>query len=72
MPNDCSIVLSAEPGNTSETMIGDTTYIVSSFFKNEAKGNVVDKIRRLIERDTGIENTAPNSSFSENPNWSKI
>jgi len=31
--------------------IGNKTYIVSSFFKNDAKFNVVDKIGRLIERD---------------------
>jgi hypothetical protein len=31
--------------------IGNTTYIVTSFFKNDAKGDVVDKVRRMIERD---------------------
>ena len=35
--------------------IGNKTYIVSSFFKNDAKGDVVDKVRRMIERET--ENT---------------
>ena len=34
-----------------EITIGGTTYLVSSFFKNYAKGNAVDKIARLIERD---------------------
>ena len=32
-------------------LIGGKTYIVSSFFKKDAKGNVVDKIGRLIERE---------------------
>jgi hypothetical protein len=67
MSNYCNTVLSAEPGKTSEIMIGDTTYIVSSFYKREAKGNVVDKIRRLIERDVEIENTALNNNYSGNP-----
>ena len=30
---------------------GGTTYFVFSFFKENAKGNVVDKISRLITRD---------------------
>lgn len=34
-----------------EVIIGGTTYLVSSFFKAEAKGSVVDKVRRLIERE---------------------
>ena len=34
-----------------EVTIGNTTYLVSSFFKNDGKGNAVDKVRRLIERD---------------------
>ena len=34
--------------------IGGTTYIVSPFFKNDSKSNVVEKVRRLIERD--VEN----------------
>ena len=39
------------PFKVAEVVIGGTTYIVSSFFKKDAKGNVVDKVRRLIERD---------------------
>lgn len=35
-----------------EVVIGNTTYLVSSFFKPDAKGSVVDKVRRLIERET--------------------
>jgi len=34
-----------------EVVIGGTTYLVSSFFKADAKGSVVDKVRRLIERE---------------------
>ena len=30
---------------------GGTTYLISSFFKKDAKGNVVDKVGRLIERE---------------------
>ena len=33
--------------------IGGTTYIVRSFFKDDAKGNVIEKVKRLIERDAG-------------------
>jgi len=36
---------------TAEVIIGSTTYLVSCFYKKNAKGNVVDKIGRLIERD---------------------
>ena len=32
--------------------LGGTTYIVRPFFKDDAKSNVVEKVRRLIERDT--------------------
>ena len=39
------------PFKVAEVVIGGTTYIVSSFFKKDAKGNVVDKVRRLIERE---------------------
>ena len=39
------------PFKIAEVIIGGTTYIVSLFFKKDAKGNVVDKISRLIERD---------------------
>ena len=39
------------PFKIAEIIIGGTTYIVNSFFKKDAKGNVVDKISRLIERD---------------------
>jgi hypothetical protein len=44
------------PFMMAETVIGNTSYIVSSFHKNDAKSNAVDKIRRMIERD--IENIA--------------
>ena len=37
-----------------EVVIGKTTYLVSSFFKKNAKGNVVDKISRMIERDVSM------------------
>ena len=43
------------PFKVAEIVIGGTTYIVNSFFKKDAKGNVVDKVRRLIEREA--ENT---------------
>lgn len=33
------------------TIIGGTTYCVSSFFRQDAKNNVVDKVRRLITRE---------------------
>ena len=36
----------------SRVAIGNKTYIVSSFFKNDAKSNAVDKVRRLIERES--------------------
>ena len=39
------------PFKVAEIVIGSTTYIVNSFFKKDAKGNVVDKVRRLIERE---------------------
>ena len=39
------------PFKVAEVIVGSTTYLVSSFFKKDAKGNVVDKISRLIERD---------------------
>lgn len=37
-----------------EVIIGGTTYLVSSFFKPDAKSNVVDKVRRLIEREAAV------------------
>jgi tRNA A37 N6-isopentenylltransferase MiaA len=40
------------PVKTVEVIIGGTAYLVSSFFKKDAKGDAVDKVRRLIERDT--------------------
>lgn len=36
---------------TAEVIVGGTTYIVNSFFKKETQNTVVDKVRRLIERD---------------------
>jgi hypothetical protein len=39
------------PFKVVEVVIGSTTYLVSSFFKKDAKGNAVDKVRRLIERE---------------------
>ena len=39
------------PCKVVEMVIGGTTYIVSSLFKKDAKGDVVDKIKRLIERE---------------------
>ena len=47
-----------EPDNISKTTIGDTTYIVSSFYKKNAKCDVIDKIRRLIECESEVENAA--------------
>jgi hypothetical protein len=35
-----------------EIIIKGTTYIVKSFSKKGAKGTVIDKVGRLIERDT--------------------
>ena len=37
---------------TTKTTIGNTTYAVSSFFNTGVKVTVLDKITRLIERDT--------------------
>ena len=34
-----------------EVIVSGTTYLVSSFYKKNAKCNVVDKISRLIGRD---------------------
>ena len=42
------------PYKAVKIVISGTTYLVSSFFKNEGRGNVVDKISRLIERE--VEN----------------
>ena len=63
---DYNNILSIGSDNTSKTIIGDTTYIVSSFFKEEAKGDVIDKVRRLIERE--VENAAFDRDFSGNTN----
>lgn len=48
------------PYKTAEILIGGTTYIVSSLFKKDAKGNVVDKVRRLIEREAENINNITN------------
>lgn len=45
-------VLDEKLEQVAEVIIGGTTYLVSSFFKTDAKGSVVDKVRRLIERET--------------------
>ena len=37
--------------NSVKIAIGNTTYIVSSIFNKEARGDVVNKIKRLIERE---------------------
>jgi hypothetical protein len=39
------------PFKVAEVIIKGTTYIVNSFFKKDAKYDVVDKVGRLIERD---------------------
>lgn len=39
------------PFKITEVVIKGTTYIVSSFSKKDAKGDVIDKVARLIERD---------------------
>jgi len=39
------------PFKIAEVTIKGTTYIVTSFFKNDAKCNIADKVWRLIERD---------------------
>jgi hypothetical protein len=39
------------PFKIGEVIIKGTTYIVNSYFKKDAKGNVVDKVRRMIERE---------------------
>jgi hypothetical protein len=44
------------PFKVAEVIIGGTTYIINSFFKKDAKGDVVDKVRRLIERDAEKNN----------------
>jgi hypothetical protein len=44
-------VLGEKLDKAAEVVIGGTTYLVSSFFKTDAKGSVVDKVRRLIERE---------------------
>lgn len=44
-------VLDEKSEQTVEVAIGGTTYLVSSFYKADAKGSVVDKVRRLIERE---------------------
>jgi hypothetical protein len=37
-------------------VIGGTVYLVSSFFRKDAKGDAADKVRRLIEREAEQEN----------------
>ena len=37
--------------NTSKITVGGTTYLVSSFFKNDGRGNAIEKVSRLIERE---------------------
>ena len=37
--------------NSVKIAIGNTTYIVSSIFNKDARGDVVNKIKRLIERE---------------------
>ena len=39
------------PPMRSEKKIGNTTFIVNSFFQEEAKDSVVSKIERLIKDD---------------------
>ena len=39
------------PFKIAEVVIGGTTYLVSSFFKKDANYSVVDKVRRMIERE---------------------
>lgn len=39
------------PFKVAEVIVKGTTYIVNSFYKKDAKGCVVDKVGRLIERD---------------------
>jgi len=39
------------PPMRSEKKIGNTTFIVNSFFQGEAKDSVVSKIERLIKDD---------------------
>ena len=58
MLENCNTGLPVEPDNISKTTIGDTTYIVSSFYNINAKCDVIDKIRRLIERESEVENAA--------------
>jgi len=65
MLKDYRNMASVEPDNISTVIIGDTTYIVSSFFRKDAKGDVIDKVRRLIERD--VENAASNKVFTGTP-----
>jgi hypothetical protein len=39
------------PFKATEVIIKGTTYLVSSFFNNDAKVNVVEKVRRLIKQE---------------------
>ena len=58
MLENCNAGLPTKPDYILKTTIGDTTYIVSSFYKKNAKCDVIDKIRRLIEHESEIENAA--------------
>lgn len=42
----------ADKGEQHVTKIGGTTYLVSSFFNGKAQGTVVDKVARLIGKET--------------------
>ena len=74
MPNGNNTVLSDLPDNTTNIFIGDTTYIVSSFFNKDAKSDVINKVRRLIERevDADAENIASNNGFTGNPDRVRV
>ena len=56
------------PFNLVKVVIGGTTYLVSCFYRKNAKGNVVDKIGRLIERDAEcVTESAVASNTTGNP-----
>ena len=48
----------AEMGQSLSVKIGGTTYLVSSFFKQDSKSQstALDKIQRLIDKDTSQAN----------------
>lgn len=48
------------PENQTVKVIGGITYMVSSCFDEKAKGNVIDKISRLIDKEIKLSHSKPN------------